>query len=236
MEQPLLFEQAAVIIFVPLSRIYILCVHHRRHRHFAAIAESVRYCAFLKAKWAGRSSDGLPLAEGSIAPDLLRVCAEVDDYSLLGEDLAAMLAGVGQEEDSCKLSCTVDSAMFLHALRVAKKKHCGVLAELYCRYAVGRNRLTALRLRKFPMMGERASSYAYLPVEWDAERRADESRTDAEVMQDCNRELNRMMTDLGYDNGMGVLAQYYFTKKSEAAALRLLFTEKSLSGKGGSAL
>lgn len=38
------------------------------------------------------------------------------------------------------------------------------------------------------------------------------------------------MADLGYEAGMGAIAEYFFAKKSEAANLRYLFAEKSLGG------
>ena len=64
-------------------------------------------------------------------------------------------------------------------------------------------------------------------------RAKDDKRTDDEILQDVNRRLAGVLTDLGYDDGMGVLAQYYFQKKNEAAALRLLFARKSQEATGG---
>ena len=83
-------------------------------------------------------------------------------------------------------------------------------------------------------LGREAEDFVYLPVSFSEFRAKDDKRTDDEILQDVNRRLSGVLTDLGYDDGMGVLAQYYFQKKNEAAALRLLFVQKSLEGQGGS--
>ncbi|MBQ6539536.1 MAG: V-type ATPase subunit [Oscillospiraceae bacterium] len=185
---------------------------------------------FLKSKLVKGHMDNLPLVEGSFSPELLRICAETEDFSLLGKDLERELEGVGDMEDPFLISCTVDNAMFNHAVEGAAKKHCSALKNLLTEYGAGRNRLIRMRMKR---LGREAEDFAYLPVSFSEYRAKDDKRTDDEILQDVNRRLSSVLTDLGYDDGMGVLAQYYFQKKNEAAALRLLFARKSQEATGG---
>ena len=185
---------------------------------------------FLKSKIMKGHMDKLPIVEGSFSPELLRVCAETEDFSMLGQVIEDGLDDVCDTEDPFLISCAVDNAMFAHAVKGAEKKHCTVLKNLLTEYGAGRNRLIAMRMRR---LGKEAEDHVYLPVSFSEYGAKDAKRTDDEILQDVNRRLDSVLTDLGYDDGMGVLAQYYFQKKNEAAALRLLFARKSLETTGG---
>ena len=124
--------------------------------------------------------------------------------------------------------------MFCRALALAEKKHCVPLVHLMTEYGVGRNRRTALRLAA---LGADPQKYtdAFFPLEWESFRAADHEKTKADVLKDINKRLAAVTEEIGYDSGMGAIAQYYFMKKNEAAALRMLFTEKSFAAAGGAA-
>lgn len=185
---------------------------------------------FLKAKLIGRSPDMLPTVRGSINTELLRICVETEDFSLLGEKLSEGLKGVCDLTDPSRISCQVDNAMFSYALAGVRKKRCQPMVDLLTVYGVGRNRLTALRLRR---LGNDLQDYFFLPVGFDGYDRRDNGKSEDEILIDVNQKLDSVLAELGYDSGMGVLAQYYFQKKNETAALRLLFARKSLEELGG---
>ena len=186
---------------------------------------------YLKAKLIGRKREGLPTVKGSFEPELLRICADTEDFSMLGTVLEKELSGIEDIHDPFLISCRVDRAMFTHSLKGTEKKHSRAFNRLLTVYGAGRNRLTAMRMRK---LGSEPVDEAFLPVSYSEFAAKDIGRTEDEILQDVNKRLESVLTDMGYDSGMGVLAQYYFQKKNEAAALRLLFARKSLEGQGGS--
>lgn len=187
---------------------------------------------YLKAKLIGKDGEKLPTVRGSFSTELLRICAYTEDFTMLGDDLNKALDGVSELTDPAKISSCVDNAMFSHALKGAEKKRCRPVAELLTVYGVGRNRLTAMRMGR---MGREIDPKddVFLPVSFSGYLKKDSGLTEDEIFADVNRRLDGALSQLGYDSGMGVLAQYYFQKKNEAAALRLLFAQKSLDALGG---
>lgn len=177
----------------------------------------------LKSEKLGKEADLDTLCEGGFSKELLRICVKAEEYSMLGETLEAALTGIEKEENPCRISCLVDNAMFSYALFTAQKKNCRPLAELFTVYGECKNRLTALRLTK---LGKNAEEFdfAFLPVKKPDE--AEMRKSEAEILQETDKALDNVLTDLGYGDGIGVIAQYYFRKKAEAGALRLLFAEK----------
>lgn len=176
----------------------------------------------LKCEKLGKEADLDALCEGGFSKELLRICVKTGDYSMLGETLEASLTGIEAEDDPCRISCLVDNAVFNYALKTAQKKNCHPLTALFTVYGEGKNRLTALRLSHLHK-DEGAFDFAFLPV---ARPESDSRKSEAEILAETNRALQNVLTDLSYGDGIGVLAQYYFRKKTEAQALRLLFAEK----------
>ncbi|MBS5843965.1 MAG: V-type ATPase subunit [Clostridiales bacterium] len=196
--------------------------------------DAVNLKLFLKARLLGTEPASLPVCVGGINSELLRICVYTEDFSLLGETAQAILSDICTETDPRKISCLADNAMFCRALALAEKKHCVPLVHLMTEYGVGRNRRTALRLAA---LGADPQKYtdAFFPLEWESFRAADHEKTKADVLKDINKRLAAVTEEIGYDSGMGAIAQYYFMKKNEAAALRMLFTEKSFAAAGGAA-
>lgn len=194
--------------------------------------DAVNLKLFLKARLLGTDPASLPVCTGGIPSELLRICVYTEDFSLLGETARGILNNICTETDPRRISCLADNAMFSRAFTLAQKKHCVPLVHLMTEYGTGRNRRTTLRLAA---LGADPQKYAdaFLPLEWDAFRAADHGKTEADVLKDINNRLAAVTEEIGYDSGMGPIAQYYFMKKNEAAALRMLFTEKSFAVAGG---
>lgn len=176
----------------------------------------------LKSEKLGREADLDSLCEGGFPKELLRICVKTGDYSLLGETLESLLSGIESPDDPCRISCLVDNAVFTYALTTAQKKNCRPLATLFTVYGEGKNRLTALRLQHLHK-DESAFDFAFLPV---ARPEVSGRQDGAQILSETDRALQNVLTDLSYGDGIGVLAQYYFRKKTEAQALRLLFAQK----------
>lgn len=176
----------------------------------------------------GHDTDTASLCTGGFDKDLLRICVKTEDYSMLGDILCANLQNMHSESDPCRLSCAVDNAVFDYALKTAAQKHCRSLERLLTVYGTGKNRLTALRLRKLQKSAE-AYAFAFLPVGAVPDGEADAE----EITAQTAAAFENVLTDIGYDDGIGAIAQYYFRKKLEASALRLLFAQKSVQESAG---
>lgn len=168
------------------------------------------------------------LTEGGFSKELLRVCVQTGDYSMLGETLEEALTGIEAEDDPCKISCKVDNAVFAYALSKAKAKHCRALEALFTVYGAGKNRLTALRLKR---LHKDAAKYdfAFLPVAFTA----DESKDEAQILADTDAKLSNVLTDLSYDDGIGAIAQYYFPQKGGSGRAAADVRRESVAGANG---
>lgn len=187
----------------------------------------------LKSEKIGKEVDLDALCEGGFQKELLRICVKADDYSMLGETLETALSGIADEENPCRISCLVDNAVFSYALTTARKKNCRPLETLFTVYGESKNRLTALRLKKLQKDLD-AYAFAFLPVKkpTDAELRQSEE----EILAETAKALDNVLTELGYSDGIGAVAQYYFRKKTEVQALRLLFAQKRAEESRGDAV
>lgn len=177
-----------------------------------------------KSKIIGKSIDTATLCEGSFDRELLRICVETETYSLLDDELDRALTAIEKETDPCRISCLIDNAVFAYAVSAAQKLHCKPLVQLFSVYGAGKNRLTAARLRALGL-APAEYAFAFLPAALPDE--ADAGTDAITVAEETAAALESVLQDLGYADGIGVLAQYYFRKKAEAAALRLLFTQKA---------
>lgn len=194
--------------------------------------DAVNLKLLLKARLTGAENALLPFCAGGIDPELLRICVVAEDFSLLGAPAQELLDGICAERNPWKLSCAVDNAMFCRARALAEQKHCRTLVRLLEEYAAGRNRRTALRLTKLNLAPEEYKD-AFLPVDWTEFRSADRGNAEADILNDIERRIAALTEELAAEAGMGAIAEYYFTKKREAAALRILITEKRFSVTGG---
>ena len=187
---------------------------------------------FLKARLTKAQPESLPVVIGGIDPEILRICVYTEDFSLLGDAADNILSGITELKDPRKISCRADDAVFYRALRLSEKKLCTPLTRVLKEYGIGRNRITALRIAR---LGVDLKDYedAFLTVDWSEYRDTDRKRDEVEVLSDVNRRLAAITEEIGYDTGMGAIANYYFIKKNEASALRMLFTEKSFAAAGG---
>lgn len=185
---------------------------------------------FLKSKLAGDKNNVLPLSKGSIDTDILRVCVEVEDYSMLGVAAEKYLNETIGETDPCKISCLADNAFYARAVNIAEKKHSAPLAEMLKQYAAGINLITQVRVKR---LGIEQRDYYFLPCGEKIPDGTDSLKSAEEIYTETKRRMNGIVADLDYDDKMGPVARYFFGKKNEASELRLIFAEKTLKNAGG---
>lgn len=183
-----------------------------------------------KAVLGGLSRTELPVQPGSLEPQLLWVCAENNDYSLLGEELEQALAPLQDTTDPCRVSCVIDNAFFARAKSLAKQGRSPSLVQLLEQYGQGKNRLTAWRLDRLGMTDR---SFAFLPTEEPAQE-LPAGISQQELLEQVHQAVNAALEEAGWGDPMGVIAGYFFQKKLEYRALgRLLCEKKTAGGKVG---
>lgn len=183
-----------------------------------------------KAVLGGLSRTELPVQPGSLEPELLWVCAENNDYSLLGEELEQALAPLQDTTDPCRVSCVIDNAFFARAKSLAKQGRSPSLVQLLEQYGQGKNRLTAWRLDRLGMTDR---SFAFLPTEEPAQE-LPAGISQQELLEQVHQAVNAALEEAGWGDPMGVIAGYFFQKKLEYRTLgRLLCEKKTAGGKAG---
>ena len=186
---------------------------------------------YLKARLSGKDPANLVSPLGSWPPDVMEICTQAEDLSLLGEDIEQALQGIFEETDPGHISDRVDAAFYAHALREAEKRRCRPLVEWLRLYGAARNRITRVRMEGLHRDPQRYSA-AFLPLDKEEDRilssHSPNDLSQEEFLAQEEEEMQKAIKDLKYDNGIGVIAEYYLTKKKEAASLRLLFVRKKL--------
>ena len=185
----------------------------------------------VKAHRMGIDNSSLSLTEGGFPTEILDVCARTEDFSLLGKDLEESLSRIPEIKSPCELSCVIDTAMYLHSLKEAKKCFSKAFYKLLLEYGKGRNRLTLSRLRT---LGKSPEDYffALFPVDMP-EGVHDENKSSFDIMNEVKKSFDSIVNELSFDEGMGFIARYYFLKKNDASALRLLFANNDFAGGAG---
>ena len=183
---------------------------------------------YRKAVLAGRSMDGLLLRRGSMDLRLLQVCAEINEYSPLGEELENALAPLQDTEDPCRISCVIDNAFFARAKAKARQGRSASLAQLLEQYGRGRNSLTAWRLNQLGL-DRKDYAWAFLPTEEPAQP-FDETLSPKELSEQVNAAMDGALEQAGWGDPMGVIAGYFFQKKLESKALGQMLCEKKIEG------
>ena len=183
---------------------------------------------YRKAALAGISAKELPVQRGSMEPELLQVCAENNDYSLLGGELEQALLPLQDTTDPCQISCVIDNAFFAWAKSEAKQARSSSLAQLLEQYARGRNRLTAWRLNRMEL-SQKDYFFAFLPTQEPLEESV-ANLSQAEILEQVNAAMKAALEEAGWGDPMGVIAGYFFQKKLDNKALGILLCEKKTAG------
>ncbi len=177
----------------------------------------------LKSRLVGEPGDRLLQDGGCYDPELLKVCVEVDDYSLLSPLLGERLKGVGDLTDPRALSVTVDNALFAQMLQDAGKNE---LLQRYLRTQANYiNRLSAIRASQLGWTQKQLDMVLIptgnlLPVTLQDGEVLD---TEREMQQSLRQVIEGQRDD---SFGPGPLLYYWLSRQQEARALRILFAAK----------
>lgn len=190
---------------------------------FCLPADAHNLKVLLKSRLVGEPADRLLLAGGCYETELLRVCVEVDDYSLLSPLLGERLRGVGDLTDPFLLSVTVDNAMFAQMLHDAGKNE---LLRSYLRtQADFVNRLSAIRANRLGWSQQQLDR-VLLPAD-DVPPVSPQDDNLPEVEREMQRALRQVVAGQKDDSfGPGPLLYYWLARQQEARALRILFAAK----------
>ena len=162
---------------------------------------------------------------GAYDRELLRMCVEHEDYTLLGEEFEQELAGILTEESPRKISAAIDRAIFAHIRKVIANVKIDALKEYFDSKADAVNALAESRGKA---------------LGWD-DKKIGEMKVPApgthvfQIQDDFSafeRELNRknyrLLADRRFDSdGIVRIICYLLAKTGECRSLRLLFASKA---------
>ncbi len=189
----------------------------------------------------GAEDSGFSLPSGAFDKEILKICGESGDFSLLGKDLETALSGAAEIEDPSFLSCKIDNAFFSRSVSVAKKARETSLQKLLISYGALRNSLTSLRLNQLGR-DEKEHFYAFFPISGESNIDEDsyessESKVSAKsdgydkIIAKYGKEFEKALDELDFDGQIGFIARFFFLKKAETTRLRLIFAEKAAAEK-----
>lgn len=182
---------------------------------------------YRKAAVAGMDFSSLLAAQGSMDPQLLAVCAEVNDYSLLGEELEQALSPLGETQDPCRISCVIDNAFFCRAKALARQINSFGLADLLERYGEIQNRLTAWRISRLGWE-QKEHPFVFLSAPQPAEEEKELSRQ--EILEQADARWRQALEEASWTDSPGAFAGYFFEKKLEWKRLGRMLSEKKTGG------
>ncbi|MBE6701057.1 MAG: hypothetical protein E7582_04120 [Ruminococcaceae bacterium] len=184
---------------------------------------------FLKAKILNVDVSDIANRGASVPIEIVRACVEASDFTLIGEEVHEELKEIEFESDPFIISSKADRAIFLHTLKVAKKKN-KALYTMLLKYGEAKNQISEIRLKQ---MGVDSKKYKdlLLPVSYKSLEN-DTSRSDDEIISHAKEKISRAMYELRSGENFAPIAEYFFAKKTEAGMLRLILAECELKGLG----
>lgn len=109
-------------------------------------AHNLKVC--LKAKLMGDTCEDLLTSGGVYNPEIIKVCVDVDDYSMLSKDFEENLKDIEKIKDPQKLSTIVDKAIYSHIFSVLSKNKNEILENYFIKKASFININTKVRAEK----------------------------------------------------------------------------------------
>lgn len=180
---------------------------------------------FLKAKLTGQKVENLVSDMGSFSSDIIRICVDTEDYSMLGKELETKLTGIEKETNPQVLSDKIDIAVFTYALSKAKSNK--YVYKMIEQYGVGKNRIKAARIRDLGK--DIISKESFLPVPWDEYIEKDKDKEKNQILQEVYFDYKSLLETFKIEaNNMSPIVDYLFSKKIEAKNLRVLFAKKRI--------
>lgn len=172
-------------------------------------------------------SDPGPLLKdgGAYDKELLRMCVEHEDYSLLGEEFEKEPGGILTEESPRKISAAVDRAVFAHIRKVIGTVRIDALKEYFDSMADAVNALAQSRGQALGWDEEKIREMQVpAPGTHVFQVQSDFSAFEREL----NRKNYRQLADRRFDSdGIVRIVCYLLAKTGECRSLRLLFASKA---------
>ena len=178
----------------------------------------------LKARLFSEDVNSYLSQDGSIDPELLKVCVAQEDFSLLPAALEEALAGIFEITNPRRLSAAVDRAIFFLTQRVLKEKSNELLKTYFSTQVRYLNILAEMRAKRLHW-GEKETKEMLLPMEGELPEPPQEDISTVE--RKMNRELLEIVRDHRDDSfGIAPIVLFLLEKRTEARNLRVLFAAK----------
>lgn len=184
---------------------------------------------YLKSKLTGEDPNPLILDGGTINPEILRICVETEDYSLLSDTFCYYAKGIENIDNSRILSTMVDKAMFKYIFNVLDNSHNKLIKEYFYKRAELIDINTILRAKNLNYTDKEISEMLINDSDFSKNIPNNISLIDAE--RNMNKSLIKILRDKkGDSSSIAPVICFLMDKKNEALNLRLLFAAKQ-SGK-----
>jgi V/A-type H+-transporting ATPase subunit C len=179
---------------------------------------------FLKSKIINQDPLRLLKSSGNFDKELLRICVDVEDYSLMGEFFEKKLIGVNDIKEPNLLSAAVDKVFFEYIFYILEKKNNRLLKNYFTKYALYINRNIKLRSN---LLGFSEKQIKKLLIDVDESISINGDTGVIEAEREMNKELLKTLRDEKGDSfGIGPVICFLMDKRNEAMNLRVLFALK----------
>lgn len=181
---------------------------------------------YLKSKLTGEDPQPLILGGGTITTEVLRICAETDDYSLVNDAFCKDLEGLGESSDPGFISTQVDKALFAHIFAVLKKHGDKLLKDYFTKRAMLINSNTRLRAERLGY-SQRQTDRLLIDIPGVDNEVMPSNISFDEAERSMNRELLNILRDQkGEPFSIAPVVCFLMDKRNEALNLRILFAAK----------
>lgn len=184
--------------------------------------DAVNLKLFVKARLSGQDVTDLADEGGSIPIDIIRGSVEAWDFSLISDTVNAEMKDYEEERDPFVLSSVSDRAIFLHTLEKAKRKS-SALHRMLLRYGEEKNKIAEARLTRLGIPKDSLKKLL-LPVSHTSPDT--EKSTPDDIVAAAKKGIETALGELKVGENFAPIAEYFFSKKNEAAELRRIWAEK----------
>lgn len=181
---------------------------------------------YLKAKITSEDTEPLIMQGGTVSPELMRVCVETEDYSLLSDTFIGNIKGIDKLLSPRIISTEVDKAMYTYIFDVLAKNKNKFIREYFSKKVNLINRNTILRALKLNYSEKDISSMLIGEANIkDIDATSGVSLIDSE--REMNKQLLNKLRDQKADSfSIAPVICFLMDKRNEALNLRLIFAAK----------
>ena len=179
----------------------------------------------LKSKLMETDNSNKLSERGYFPAQLIKLCAEMDDFSSLGKTIENKLKNIKKETDGFVISSVCDIAFLENALKTAQHEKCKEMQKYLQIIADEKNKLSLFRAKKIGISEDKCKKYL-LQSENNGIYNINKYKCTEEIKSETEHNLKQFFDEFADKLSIIEFIKLYHSKIKETHTLRTLFLDK----------